>query len=204
MKQPCQEELNKIREVVNKIEGLQAEDQEFREEAVTAQSYEAVESITGILSKVKAAGMKKKPDMHDTKSGLVYDLEALGHKLLVEAGAYWRSEVDDLKSTANFTADKARPIINRCIDSVSDAEAALLANMREADQEDQGSHEGQASQTDTARDREEYTVAFMHGVKCLAEDLAAGLPAGSGREALKSILKANYDYTDQDIERLFS
>lgn len=73
-------------------------------------------------------------------------------------------------------------------------------------QEDQGSHEGKANQTDTARDRdrEEYTVAFMHGVKCLAEDLAAALPAGSGREALKSILKTNYDYTDQDIERLFS
>lgn len=52
--------------------------------------------------------------------------------------------------------------------------------------------------------REEYTVAFMHGVKCLAEDLAAGLPAGSGREAMKSILKANYDYTEQDLESLFS
>ena len=54
------------------------------------------------------------------------------------------------------------------------------------------------------RNREGYTVAFMHGVKCLAEDLAAGLPAGSGREAMKSILKANYDYTEQDLESLFS
>lgn len=91
-------------------------------------------------------------------------------------------------------------VIGACRRAVKDINAAcdkFISTTRPEDQE---------GQTDTARDRdrEEYTVAFMHGVKCLAEDLAAGLPAGSGREALKSILKTNYDYTDQDIERFFS
>ena len=85
-------------------------------------------------------------------------------------------------------------IIHACKKGAADLEAVRSDFLKDQD------HTG-GNKTERP---EEYTVAFMHGVKCLAEDLAAALPAGSGREAMKSILKANYDYTDQDIESLFS
>lgn len=203
-----QEELRQIGDAISAIQCLSNEEnEETKADIVTDRCYRAICNFKKIIAIAKAEGMTEKPDMHDTKSGLVYDLEALGHKILVEAGAYWRSSADDLESTVVFTADKASSIINGLIDSISDAEAAFLKYTEEVDAlAGVTLEENQEGREDTAKDqdREGYKAAYMHGVKCLAEDLAAGLPAGSGREALKSILKTNYDYTDQDIERLFS
>lgn len=129
-----QEELNAIRGALNKIEGLQTADPDAREETATEQSYEAVEDIAGILAKVKVEGITEQPDLQDTKRGLVYDLEAIAHKILVETGRYWRNDENVFMDTSDFSDEMIGCACN-LLDSISDANAALLATMREADQE---------------------------------------------------------------------
>lgn len=145
---------------------------------------------------IQMFGRAKKRQVHNQvfgegyKSGIISALSAFsifGHELD-------NSTLKDFFKEVNI-ADSERAEIMK--------EAGYVPEDPE-DPEDQEDTAKAQDHGDMAEERKEYTVAFMHGVKCLAEDLAAGLPAGSGREALKSILKANYDYTDQDIERLFS
>lgn len=126
-----QAELDKIRIALNNLEGLQTEeqaaDQEAREEKATEESYEAVENIANVLSKVKADGMEK-PNMYDMKRGLVYDLEAIAHKMLVESGRYWRNDENIFTDTVDFVAEMIGTACS-LIESISDANAALLAKV---------------------------------------------------------------------------
>ena len=131
-----QEELNAIRGALNKIEGLQTADPDAREETATEQSYEAVENIAGILAKVKVEGITEQPDLQDTKRGLVYDLEAIAHKILVEAGRYWRNDENVFMDTSDFTDEMIGCACN-LIESIADANAALLAKVG-TDQEEKG------------------------------------------------------------------
>ena len=131
-----QEELNAIREAVDNLEGLQAEEQDTMEEMGINQAFDTIETLTGIVAKVKAAGMEK-PDLQDAKRGLVYDLEAIAHKIIVKAGRYWRTDIDDFSATSDFTDE----IIGSAFDlisSIADAKAALIATMQAAGTDQEG------------------------------------------------------------------
>lgn len=131
-----QEELNAIREAVDNLEGLQAEEPDTMEEIAGNQAFDIIENLTAIVKKVKAAGMEK-PDLQDAKRGLVYDLEAIAHKIIVKAGRYWRTDIDDFSATSDFTAE----IIGSAFDlisSIADARAALIATMQAAGTDQEG------------------------------------------------------------------
>ena len=120
-----QEVLERIGDVVNSIQSISdEEDEEIKADELLNESYEAIENFTEIISIVKAAAMTKAPDIHDTKAGFVYDLEALGHKVLVETGAFWRSASTDYESILDFLA-KTPMITEELINSISDAKAAV-------------------------------------------------------------------------------
>ena len=128
-----QEELEKIYATLDTIRDLSDEkDEDAKAGALLNSSFKAVGSLIKIISIAKAAGMAEAPDMHNTKSGFVYDLEALGHKILVKAGAFWRSTDRDLDAVINFLSNDAATITNDLIDSITDTKAATLKHCPEA------------------------------------------------------------------------